>query len=169
VEVRQTRTSDWAELQRTRLAALGDTPEAFASTLADDAALADEVWQRWATPSENQSNFAAVQGTTWLGMCAVLGDHGGESAQLVAMWVHPSHRGRGIAATLIEAATGWCRERDIPTLGVWVNEVNTTAIRVYQRAGFMPSGRRQPLRNHPGHFEIAMEHSLRSGPAGSGQ
>jgi len=156
VEVRPTRSGDWAELRRTRLTALADSPDAYAATLAGESALADEVWQQRAAPSEHRANFAAVESRVWLGMCAILGDEDQDSAQLVALWVDPAHRGRGVGAALVAAVTAWCRDRGIGRLRLWVNEVNESAIRLYERCEFQRTGERQPLPNHPGQMEIAM-------------
>jgi ribosomal protein S18 acetylase RimI-like enzyme len=45
-------------------------------------------------------------------------------------------RARGVGAQLIDAACGWCRERGMPRVLLWVAQQNTGAQRVFDRAGF---------------------------------
>ncbi len=164
MEVRPTRPDEWPALRATRLAALADSPTAYSSTLSDDLAYPEDVWRRWATPGAGHANFAAIVGGTWVGMCAAKRDDGDDLGHLVAMWVDPAYRDRGIGAALIAAAAAWCRQQGIATLHLWVNETNTPAVSLYRRQGFEPTGLRQPLAAHSGHFEIAMSGRIDTGP-----
>lgn len=154
------RPEEWPSLRATRLAALDDAPTAYASTLPDVLAHPDEVWIRRATPSDDEASLAAIDAGTWVGMCAVLVDRIANRAQLVAMWVDPGHRRRGIGVGLIAAATAWCRSRGVATIHLWVNEANAAAIALYRHAGFEPSGERIPFESHTGHFEVSMSRSM---------
>ena len=46
VAVERVRAAEWRELRELRLRALADAPEAFASTLAREAAFPDDVWRQ---------------------------------------------------------------------------------------------------------------------------
>ena len=40
------------------------------------------------------------------------------------MFVRPQARGRGVGEALIDAVTGWARERDATSVHLWVTETN---------------------------------------------
>ena len=48
VSVRRIRESEWRALREVRLLALADAPDAFGSTLAREAAFADDLRRDWA-------------------------------------------------------------------------------------------------------------------------
>lgn len=65
------------------------------------------------------------------------------------MWVRPEHRGHRLAERLIAAVRCWGVGRGAHELTLWVADGNTAAMRAYERAGFVPAGRRQPLPSDP--------------------
>jgi GNAT superfamily N-acetyltransferase len=50
--------------------------------------------------------------------------------------VTPDGRRQGIGMQLLQAATGWCRERGMPRVMLWAAEQNAGAQRLFARAGF---------------------------------
>jgi GNAT superfamily N-acetyltransferase len=68
---------------------------------------------------------------------------------LISMWVHPSLRGRGAAGELIGAVREWAVADGAREITLWVVDGNDPAARAYTRAGFAPTGRRQPLPSNP--------------------
>jgi GNAT superfamily N-acetyltransferase len=68
---------------------------------------------------------------------------------LISMWVHPAHRGRGIATRLLRSVIEWAAEDGALEVALWVADGNAPAAAVYRRAGFVPTGRRQPLPSNP--------------------
>lgn len=78
--------------------------------------------------------LVAVEDDRVLG-CVVL--TGGPSPELKRLWVDPRARRRGVAATLIEAATTVSRRRgdDSVRLSVW--HWRSAAIALYRRSGFV--------------------------------
>jgi GNAT superfamily N-acetyltransferase len=83
-----------------------------------------------------------VAGTTWP-------DENPDRRHLISMWVRPSHRGLGIAAELIAAVRDWAVDAGAHELELWVADGNEAAARTYTAAGFVPTGRRQPLPSNP--------------------
>lgn len=81
------------------------------------------------------------------GLAAGLGATG--RLGLVSMWVSPEHRGRRLAERLIAAVRGWGATQGAGEVALWVADGNTAAMRAYERAGFIPTGRRQPLPSDP--------------------
>jgi predicted GNAT family acetyltransferase len=57
-------------------------------------------------------------------------------AQVQGVWVHPEHRGQGIAAPAMAAVVEDVRRRTAPTVSLYVNGYNTAALATYRRAGF---------------------------------
>jgi GNAT superfamily N-acetyltransferase len=68
-------------------------------------------------------------------------------AYLGFMYVDPAHRGKGINALIIEGLREWARSRGITELRLDVYKQNTSAIRAYEKAGFIPHmlNMRQPV------------------------
>lgn len=61
----------------------------------------------------------------------------------------PAQRGQGVAGLLVRAVAGWAVADGARELALWVADGNDVAARVYARAGFVGSGRRQPLPSNP--------------------
>jgi ribosomal protein S18 acetylase RimI-like enzyme len=74
---------------------------------------------------------------------------------LMAMWVHPDHRGTGAADALVSAAKAWAAEVGATQVRLNVVESNGRARRCYERAGFRATGR-QGVVEKSGDVEIEM-------------
>jgi ribosomal protein S18 acetylase RimI-like enzyme len=66
------------------------------------------------------------------------------TAQLQSIWTPPALRGSGLATL---ALIGVCRQllQEVPSLCLYVNDFNTAAIRLYERAGFSTVGEFQSI------------------------
>jgi predicted GNAT family acetyltransferase len=62
------------------------------------------------------------------------------TTQVQGVWVHPEHRGRGLAAGAMAAVVADALRRVAPTVSLYVNDYNTPARRVYARCGFVSAG-----------------------------
>ncbi len=147
--VRRLTGADWRLLREVRLTALAEAPLAFGSTLAREQAFTDEVWRARCTDGVR---FVAQAGASALGMAA--GFHEDDTPRteqhLVAMWVAPAFRGRGIAALLVRAVADWASaEAGATVLSLCVAEGNDVAQRLYERLGFTETGRVEPLPTDP--------------------
>jgi predicted GNAT family acetyltransferase len=58
------------------------------------------------------------------------------ACQLQGVWVHPEHRGRGIAVPALSAVVRLVRQTIAPTVTLYVNDHNAAARRAYERVGF---------------------------------
>jgi GNAT superfamily N-acetyltransferase len=157
VLVRATVMADWQALRDIRLLALQDAPDAFASTYAGESALSTTEWRQRAT---RDGSFIAVLPE---GSPASLA--GGYQAapgtvELIAMFVRPQARGRGVGAALIDAVVGWAQQKNATSVHLWVTETNKHALRLYERCGFTPTPERQPLPSNPSLSELGMIHPL---------
>jgi GNAT superfamily N-acetyltransferase len=157
---------DAALLRQIRLAALTDSPQAFASTLEHEESRPFEEWER-------RTNDAAVG----LDQTIVLGDIGGEvvgivggfrpdpesgDRQLYGLWVAPPARGTGLGEILVESIIAWAAEVGARRLILWVTEINEPAIELYQRMGFVRTGVRQTLPWDERLTEIEMVREVRA-------
>jgi ribosomal protein S18 acetylase RimI-like enzyme len=162
VEIRQARATDWELLRELRLRALADAPDAFASTLDKEVAFPQEVWRQWAEGGPTSANFLAHRGGAGIGMAAIFADPSApRRMHLVAMWVDPSHRRRGVARALIDRAVRWADQRQACEVVLWVADHNRAAWTLYERIGFRPTGERQPLPSNPTLTESLLRLPLR--------
>lgn len=145
-EVRRVRADEWEALRDVRLRALGDTPLAFSTTLAE-ARLRDETWWREAaargTRGDSWITFIAEGRGPLLGMAT--GHYPDEDlverdepslASLMQMWVAPEAR------RVVLAVPG--------------------AIAFYRSLGFHDTGRRDPVSAERDDFEMEMERPCRT-------
>ena len=161
METRQAQAPDWETLRQLRLAALADTPDAFASTLEAEVAYPDEVWRQRAEGGPTSANFIASERGVDVGLAAVFAEPDASGRMhLVSMWVDPRYRRRGVARALVDQAVGWAAERRAHEVILWVADHNTAARRLYERIGFQPTGARQPLPSNPARTESLLRLSL---------
>lgn len=161
VEVRPIRAEEWSELREIRLRALADAPEAFGSSFAREVEFPDDEWIRRAERGSGGSDartFVAVDGEQFVGLVGVFLEEA--FAELVSLWVDPAYRTRGVGLGLAEAAEQWALEKKAPAVELWVTHTNAPAQRLYQRAGYAETGRRQPHPRNPNLEEIQLRKSL---------
>lgn len=124
---------DWPLLRELRLAALSDTPDAFASTYAREAAFTDDVWRERAP----NGAIAFVDGRA-AGIAACIAN--GTGAELVGMWVAPAERNNGAGRALVEWVIGQARAAGCVSVDLWVAAHNDAAIALYASCGFEHAG-----------------------------
>jgi len=150
ISVRPFRADEWRSYRELRLRALADSPEAFCSTFEAEAAKPDEHWsERVASSvkSESQLLLVAESGTERVGLAlGVLDPAEPETARVFQMWVAPEARGRGCATLLLDALLTWARGAKAKAVALGVTCGNSSAQRLYERAGFTPHGTPEPLR-----------------------
>jgi GNAT superfamily N-acetyltransferase len=161
IVIRQATPPDWAVVRAVRLQALGDAPTAFASRLEDERDRPESAWrERLASPAT--ATFLAADEDDAVGIVAVFVlPEDDTCTHLVSMWVTPERRGSGIASTLVDRVVGWSWDHGAQLVELWVTETNEAARRLYRRAGFVESGKRQPLPSDPSIEEIHMTLDLK--------
>ena len=162
-QIRRIRADESVPLRALRLQALADAPMAFGSTLAREEAFTDQIWReraRHGAAGEDRVTFVAEAGDRWVGLATGIketsGDPPRERFALVGMFVVPGARGQGVGSALVEAVTDWARDRGAPRVYLGVTLTNWSAIRLYQRCGFRPTGDRQPLDHTPTVLEMEL-------------
>ena len=141
VEIRPLQPEAWELHKRLRLAALAEAPHAFTTQLADVATRTDAEWaaitaQRAGDP-HGVTYLAFVQGEACAMAACVLTELG---AEMLAVWVAPTHRQQGVGQALVDYARQWARARGVDALVVGVYADNVDAVRFYARAGFESTG-----------------------------
>ena len=160
--VRRFSAGEWRVYRDLRLRALGDSPDAFGSTLAEEAGRLDAEWaRRLASGADSETNLpvvAEVQGEP-IGLAwGRIDTSAPDVAVLYQMWVAPTHRGRGVGQKLLEAVIAWATAQNASFLDLGVTCGDSPARRLYERAGFKPIGAPGPLR--PGSTLLAQSMRL---------
>ena len=154
--VRRVRLSDAGRVRSIRLEALADPVAdiAYLDTRAHAEAQPDEYWQERTAGvalSGSAAQFIAEAGRDWVGTVTVLipevesEDYFGRvavkgRALIVAVYVRPSHRGRGTLDALMDAAAEWATSSGQSEIALDVHEDNARAQRAYVRLGFTTTG-----------------------------
>src|SRR5215468_8725084 len=134
--IRQIRADESVLLRALRLHALADAPMAFGSTLAREEAFTDEVWRERAKRSaagEDRVTYVAEDNDRWIGLVSGIKEIPDDTRQarfaLTSMFVASSARSRGVGTALVDAVTGWARERGAARMYLDVTVTNGGAIR----------------------------------------
>lgn len=156
-DVRRVRAEDWPRIRAMRLEALLDpaAPLAYLETHEQALARPDAQWQErtaGAATGADTAQFVAIAGEQWV--ATVIGlherpgaaDFAGETiecdqVQVVAVWVHPDHRGSGLLARLVDQVEAWARGCGVDRLRLLVHPDNGRARAAYAKIGFTPTGR----------------------------
>ncbi len=153
VHVRRAVLGDEPLLRTLRLQALSEAPEAFGSTLDRELTRTLVEWQRWLSPS---ATFLLLTPAGPAGMAAGVPDAVDPAlVHLMAMWVHPDHRGSGAADLLVDAVLAWAERVGAKTVELDVIQGNRPAQRLYQRHQFRATGH-TAIRERDGAVEIRM-------------
>jgi ribosomal protein S18 acetylase RimI-like enzyme len=139
VSVRRVVVQDAERLRSVRLAALAESPSAFASSYAGEAAQPPEFWRGRATGAPDRVDLFAVVGAAQevVGLCGCwVSASEPRVAEVVSMWVDPVARGRGVARSLVEAAVAWADAAGADHVELWVSRGNGDAIAAYTTLGF---------------------------------
>jgi GNAT superfamily N-acetyltransferase len=162
IEVRDVRPTEWQELKALRLRALVDAPLAFDSTIEREEARPDDFWRRLASGRTHATVtlFALIDGRP-VGLAGGVVFEDEEHPQLVMMWVDPAFRDCDLGVKLVDGVVDWATSRNFGQLRLWVAETNEPARRLYERCGFVPTGKSGPLPAHPHIIELEMSRSLR--------
>ena len=167
--VRRLLPDDWPLYRELRLAALADAPDAFCSTLADAVARPDADWRERlerADPDTSEPLVATLDGVPCGLLWAVTDRARPDAAELFQMWVAPAARGHGVGRRLVKRAAEWAATRGHAVLALECRRDNPSAMRLYERSGFVAVGAFRPLREGSDIVTVAMERRL--GDAGVG-
>lgn len=148
MEIRPTIEDDWHLLKEIRLAALKDSPRAFAASYARASTYDEVEWRKRAGADSRPNYWLALDENIAVGMigCAIDPD---VECHLIAMWVRPDFRQFGIAGRLVDAVKGFALERGCQRVVLSVAPENIPAVRLYERHGFIFINEWEPLEDDP--------------------
>jgi GNAT superfamily N-acetyltransferase len=160
ITVRRVRPEEWRELKSVRLAALADSPSAFGSTHAREAAFDDAEWIDRAERGSrgvDRVTFVAIDhdGRGFVGIAGgFCYPEDSTHRDLVSMWTSPAARRAGVGRRLVASVLDWA---GVDTeVHLWVTEGNDPAQRLYETMGFEVTDDVQPHPNDPCANEIRM-------------
>jgi len=168
MNIRLLDAADAAAFQQLRLRALLDTPDAFASSHAEekDAALADVA--RRLEPTDARSVHGAFDGDALVATVGLARESRTKFAHKGVVWgmyVAPAARGQGLAHELMVALIA--RARQTPGLGkldLVADSMNVAAIALYESLGFVVWGREQDAMRLDGASRDDRHMALHLGP-----
>lgn len=134
--VRRLGPPDWRDLRSARLAALGDAPDAFVATPADEDARTRQGW------------IDSIRLTVWAGAWVdgqIVGIARLTAAELSeptrpfveSVWVAPEYRGRGLVQDMLRVLEVAARRKGATHLQLWVLETNHRASAAYLSLDFV--------------------------------
>ena len=148
MEIRPIRADEWLRWREARLRMLREEAAYFSTRYEDAVREPEEVWRaRTAEAAEGTDKilFVADDDDSLLGVVGGFRRLDPLEVQLVSLWVDPNARGRGVARSLIRAVASWARERGARRIVLFVQEANAPGRALYIRAGFRPTGDREPV------------------------
>ncbi|MEP6504088.1 MAG: GNAT family N-acetyltransferase [Betaproteobacteria bacterium] len=145
MNIRRLQARDAAAFQALRLAALLDTPEAFASSHDEEKDLPLAEVARRFDDRPGHAVFGAFDGDALLGMVGVAREARAKMAHKAHVWgmyVGGAARGHGVARHLMEAVLALARATPgVAKLTLSVDAANVAAIALYESLGFVVYGR----------------------------
>ena len=149
MDVRRIRADEWRLWRDARLRMLREESAYFSTRYEDVVREPESVWQsRTAEAAEGVDKMLFVaeddDGRT-MGVVGGFRRLDPTEVQLVSLWVDPEARGRGVARVLIRAVASWARDRGAEHVVLFVQEANAPGRALYLRAGFRPTGAREPV------------------------
>ena len=153
LEIQRLNSTEGERWRSIRLTALHEAPDAFGTTLAAAKAFPPELWSRQVV---ELPTFIAVLDGLDAGVVRASADTEQPGAAfLLSMWVAPDARGKGVSDELIDAVANWAEADGFSQLVLDVADANASAIALYARKGFEPTGDtgtlpspRQHIREH---------------------
>jgi ribosomal protein S18 acetylase RimI-like enzyme len=139
LEIRKLPATRWKEYRNLRLEGLRSDPTAFLSSLGEEEKLSEEEWK-----SNIESVLFALKDDTPVGMIVLsFGDHpkSRHTASIQGFYVSKKSRNLGIGTKLMAAALSLIMKKNgVIKVMLWVNSEQTSAVSIYERAGFTTAG-----------------------------
>jgi GNAT superfamily N-acetyltransferase len=148
VVVRRVRPGDADLIKTVRLRSLRTDPSSFASTFATEAAFPATDWADWASgdaEGDAMATILALHGDEAIGIVAAYRDEqDGSLYHVIAMWVAPEHRGRGLGRKLLSSIESWIADAGGSTVQLDVADTAKEAASLYESSGYAPDGHVMP-------------------------
>lgn len=147
INVRPLGEDDWQTYRDMRLAALEESPEAFAASAAKEREFDEEHWRK--RMNRSRRLVAETAEGKPVGIVSLRTDHReGEDTpygELFSLWVRPELRGEGVASQLLEALLKQARSEHLGAVVYWVGTDNARGVAFASSKGFFPTEHRRPM------------------------
>ena len=157
MEIRSFLANEWRSYRQIRLRALTDAPYAFGTTLAEAQSRTDEQWQsRFSASLASALEYpllALVDGQPAGLVWGHIDAAEPEVAHLFQMWVDPQFRRLHLGEQMVAAVVTWAKEAGADYVELDVVTENSAAHMLYEKCGFVRSGKPHSLR--PGSSQIS--------------
>jgi RimJ/RimL family protein N-acetyltransferase len=143
ITIRKATPSDVSQYRELRLHALENVPTAFSADYHVQLNQPTSFWERRIAYDEYGTIFFAEHENKLIGMTGIRQNESPKtrhSADIISVYVRPEWRGLHIAEVLIEACIEWAKTREVNIVKLGVLSASTSAIRCYQRCGFIIYG-----------------------------
>ena len=151
--------SRWNEAKQLRLDALHNSPESFASSYEDALSFSDDVWQGRAKAAFERDQSIALYAEIDGGLVGMVGAGWSDRrktrhvAEVYAVYVKPTHRGKGSGAALMRRLLDELKTLpQIEKVKLAVTASNEAAVALYLRLGFEIVGRAKRALHVDGRF-----------------
>lgn len=142
-QIRLLGAEDVSQYIAVRMRALGEHPEAFATSVAEEAERSRAEIARRISPRPEHVTLGAFSGDRLVGIATLTRSTKPKRrhrATLVAMYVTPESSGRGIGRALLDRVLSAAREWGVSDVSLAVTVGNDAARTLYMRAGFVGYG-----------------------------
>lgn len=139
--IRQLTAADLAEYRALHRFGMKESPNGFVDVVETDAARPDAEVEAMLARGEGWGAFDGERLVGKLVIDALPYPSLAHTFWVHAVYVHPEARGSGVSARLFAAAIEAARAKGASRVALWVNGANDHARRLYERLGFVETGR----------------------------
>jgi ribosomal protein S18 acetylase RimI-like enzyme len=152
--------NDWRMLRKIRLSALSESPHTFLSTHEKESGYDERRWRTEFARGDWYVGIVRLESTDQpVSIAGITREPGTPVHQcfLEYVWVDPEFRRRGVAFNMINEVLDCLKLSGVRTVFLWVLDGNGSAMRLYNKLGFVSCNHRQPLKELPGRSEELMQ------------
>ena len=168
MKIRRLSASDATAFRALRLAALLDTPEAFATSHVEEKDLPLAAFEARLDERQGRAVFGAFDGEALVGVTGLAREtllQAAHKAQVWGMYVAAAARGRGVGRALMQEALALARETPgIAKVTLSVDAANVPAIALYESLGFVVFAREADATRLHGESRDELQMHLRVAP-----
>ena len=156
--VRQLTSEDWEKLRDVRTRAVLDSPQAFGDTSEQTQKREEDVWKQWINGSQN---YVVEDKENVVATATLRKDTDGVWI-INGVWTDPAYRGRGLSKKLLEKIFVEAKQKNLQSIQLKVNSLQTIAFDLYESLGFVEVERNSEQLMGDGqlHEQIVMEKQM---------